>query len=211
MEEYLCHAGVMYMKAGTLCVSGDAVKALVAGVENSYNYTKLGKFGYPKNKRYHCIRIGAWKGGKVFDIKKQLQMEYDGLMEHAWQALWSRFHKQLLDDIDGVLELQSATDDDEEEEAEVEKNAISPIMESNSQVSTGSATSTSAQACPSTPVSENRVHVLDTPMKLQFGALRIEENLDPKDFPFLSKLEISLSTDFNVGVILREIDLLCTK
>lgn len=48
-------------------------------------------------------------------------------------------------------------------------------------------------------------------MKLKIGAKRIQEVLDKDRFPYLAKLGISLSTDYDVGCILREISLLAEK
>jgi len=48
---------------------------------------------------------------------------------------------------------------------------------------------------------------LDTPTKLALGAKKIEETIDKAKFPLLTKkLGVSLSTDFDVKAIIREIN-----
>ena len=60
------------------------------------------------------------------------------------------------------------------------------------------------------PASVAKQVLFDTPMKVHLGAKNIEEIISKDDFPYLSKLGISLRTDYDISCILREIDKLAS-
>jgi hypothetical protein len=121
-------------------------------------------------------------------MKQQLRMEENNSKEKPRQPRASIFHRELIDHIDLVIEALEEEDNDEPPPLVLQKDVRG--SEPSSQMP---------------PLATKQV-LFDTPMKIQLGANKIEEVISKDDFPYLSKLGISLSTDNDISCIRREID-----
>lgn len=194
--------GLMYVCNGLVCFKGDLILKMISGVaELEHAHTRV--YG----KKLHWVRIGAFPN-KTFDIKEQLKREERKELAKPRQPRESRFHREILDHLEECFEENEAS---QEEEEPTEEPAPDPMRNMGASVAASAASakadnqstassplrSTVATFVPSAP------RLLDTPMKLKIGASRIDEALSKEDFPFLSKLGISLSTDYDVSWIAR--------
>jgi hypothetical protein len=194
LDQFMGLCGLAVEINGALCLKQNLLVDFVESILNvEHSFTKLSGYGYP-SKKLHCFRIGSFKKGSAcFDMKNQLRMEEKNSREKPRQPRASIFHRELSDHIDLVME---ALEDEDDDPPPLQSRTDVRESESNSKMP---------------PLVALKQQVLfDTPMKIQLGANKIEEVISKDDFPYLSKLGISLSTDYDISCILREIDKLAS-
>jgi hypothetical protein len=189
LDQFMGLCGLSVEINGALCLKQNLLVDFVESILNvEHSFTKLSGYGYP-SKKLHCFRIGSFKKGSAcFDMKNQLRMEEKNSREKPRQPRASIFHRELSDHIDLVME---ALEDDDDDPPPLQSRTDVRESESNSKMP---------------PLVALKQQVLfDTPMKIQLGANKIEEVISKDDFPYLSKLGISLSTDYDINCNLRRL------
>ena len=195
---------VTFNKRGVMTINATLLWKTLEDIEEvEPSYKKVGGYGYP-DKKFYWIRIGSFGSQKVFDVKQQFRREDEKKMPLPRQPRQSLFHRELSEQIEANI--RSSNNDANNEEDEEQKEATDD-NETNEGNLPGlqEPVPSAAEVVPSTP------KVLDTPMKIKIGAARIEETINPSEFPFLSKLGVSLKTDYDIQCILREVELLSRK